>query len=228
MKHFVSVILIALISISAFTQDCSYYFNYESGTKLKYNMYDSKDKLSGSMAYEIKEIKEVGDELIATMKMTLMDKKSEFVNESEYEFKCKDGVMYIDFNSFMGNNPMMEAYEQMEVTVDGKDISLPANLRANTELEDGKISMAISMNGVQMMNMSVHIHDRKVHDKETVEVPAGKFETYKVSSSSTVKSVIEMTTKSVEWYSQEVGMIRSEMYDKSGKLESYTVLVSID
>jgi len=37
-----------------------------------------------------------------------------------------------------------------------------------------------------------------------------------------------MTTKGVEYYSKEFGLIKSESYDKNGKLSSYTILSKIE
>jgi hypothetical protein len=50
-----------------------------------------------------------------------------------------------------------------------------------------------------------------------VTTPAGTFECYKLSFDSEVKTILKMTTKSVQWIAKNVGAVKTETFDKNGK-----------
>ncbi len=79
------------------------------------------------------------------------------------------------------------------------------------------------------MNMNVIIENRKVEAKETITTPAGTFECYKISSEISSKvAFVNQKFKSVDWFAKGVGMVRTETYDKKGKLESYALLTKFE
>jgi len=41
-----------------------------------------------------------------------------------------------------------------------------------------------------------------------------------------MKTIMKMETSSTEWFSKEVGMVKSESYNKKGKLISYSLLTA--
>jgi hypothetical protein len=57
--------------------------------------------------------------------------------------------------------------------------------------------------------------------------PAGTFSCYKMSSTIETKTMFTMVAKSTDWVAKKVGTVRSETYDKTGKLISYMVLTSM-
>jgi hypothetical protein len=61
---------------------------------------------------------------------------------------------------------------------------------------------------------------------ENMTTPAGTFKCYKIASTIETKSMISITTHTVEWMAKDVGVVRSENYNKKGKLTSYMVLTS--
>jgi hypothetical protein len=78
------------------------------------------------------------------------------------------------------------------------------------------------------MNMEIKIQDRKVMAKENIEVPAGTYEAWKINSIIKLDMMMTRETKNVEWIAKDVGVVRSEQYDKNGKLNSYSVLTEIN
>jgi hypothetical protein len=88
--------------------------------------------------------------------------------------------------------------------------------------------MTISAGPLSNIRMNVEITDRKVLGKETMQTSAGSFPCLILSQR--VKSKIMMfnvEATSKEWYAEGVGMVRSESYDKKGKLTSYSVLTAL-
>lgn len=63
---------------------------------------------------------------------------------------------------------------------------------------------------------------------EYISTPAGTFHAAKRSLVFNVNRNDKVKTcKRVEWYGEGVGIVRSETYDETGNLESYTVLTKI-
>ena len=76
------------------------------------------------------------------------------------------------------------------------------------------------------MNMNISISNRKVEAAENLTTPAGTFECYKISCDVAIKMMINVKTKSIEWYAKGVGMVKSESYNTDGKLMGSNVLTS--
>ena len=224
-----SLVLIFMISISGqlAAQDCQAYFPTEIGTELTYEMFNKKDKPDGTLVQKLSSIESSGDTNIFNIHQKVFDKKDDLLYEGDIQFKCHGNKFYLDMNSFI-NPEQFKAYENMEMEMSMDDISLPEELAVGMKLDEGYINMKINAQ-MMSMNFNTRIFNRKVEAKETLNTPAGSFETYKISSSTESKTpMMTVTTSSTTWYSEEYGMIKTENYDKKGKLESYSVLTKIE
>jgi len=216
-----------LMSAMAYSQSCNYYFNLPEGSKLVYHHFDKKDKLSSITDYKIMSIKKTGDAMLAEINTIVKDDKGEVISDGDISFTCQNGNMLIDMNNYL-NQEMMEAYESMDVSIEGDKLGVPAGLKVGDKLDDGSISVKVSSAGMNIANMTVQIQNRIVETKEEVETPAGTFSCYKISSDINTKMMFEINTRTVEWYSPEVGMVKSETYDKKDKLSGKTVLQQVE
>ena len=206
--------------------DCNPYFLLKEGRKWTSANYNAKDKYQGKQSYEVLSLEEESDgKLIANVMLISYDKKDKVVMEKEVEFTCKDGVVEIDMSKYIPEETM-EGFKNMDVEMEFEAITIPENLEAGQYLEDGGVNMTIS--GPMQMNMEIKIQDRKVMAKENIEVPAGTYEAWKINSIMKLDMMMTRETKIVEWIAKNVGVVRSEQYDKKGKLNSYTVLTEIN
>jgi hypothetical protein len=110
----------------------------------------------------------------------------------------------------------------MEITMDATDLDYPANLQRRPGTYDGNVVSKLTP-GMSMLNMVIKIYDRKVVAQEDVTTPAGTFKCYKMTSTIETKTMFSMVAKSTEWIALKVGIVRSETYDKNGKLMGYMV-----
>ncbi len=206
--------------------DCNPYFLLKEGRKWTSANYNAKDKYQGKQSYEVLSLEEESDgKLIANVMLISYDKKDKVVMEKEVEFTCKDGVVEIDMSKYIPEETM-EGFKNMDVEMEFEAITIPENLEVGQYLEDGGVNMTIS--GPMQMNMEIKIQDRKVMAKENIEVPAGTYEAWKINSIMKLDMMMTRETKIVEWIAKNVGVVRSEQYDKKGKLNSYTVLTEIN
>ena len=208
-------------------QDCQEFFPQKEGVVLHYMNYDKKDKVTGSSEMSFKEKKQGADFTSVVFSSTYRDKKGEAQFENEVEVDCKDGVLYFSSSKFLDPSTM-SAYESMEVEVDASHMEMPLNAKAGTELHDGSVRAVVSNNGMKLITISVNVSNRRVEAIETMDTPAGSFECIKTSYDALSEiGFVKVNISAVEWYCPDVGTIRSESYNKNGKLTSYTVLESI-
>ncbi|MFT5819644.1 MAG: hypothetical protein ACI8ZM_000869, partial [Crocinitomix sp.] len=155
------------------------------------------------------------------------DKKGKESYSNDIEYICEDGVFKISMESMM-DAQTMEAYKDMEITMTQSELEIPSNLTVGQTLPDADMEVTISSSGMQVMKMNFKITERKIEGQESMTTAAGTFECYKLSQKSNIKMMfIDKTYKTVDWFTEGIGSVRSETYAESGKLESYRVLTNI-
>ena len=226
MKKSIFILLAAFFMLgisNLFSQECVFYSPVEKGTVLKHSNYDKKDKLTGTSTQTV--IDNYVEEGIQTVKIRneYQDVDMDSVFMTELELKCKDGKYYVDMESYIGESTLTP-YSDMETTFEVENMTIPAELKVGEVLDNGRVTVTISNNGMKIMTISVNISNRKVEAKEDITTQAGTFECYKISYDISTKMLITIKASTVEWYAKNVGVVRSESYNKKGKLTGYTVL----
>ncbi len=222
-----TAIVLSFAGSSLYAQDCQDFFPQKEGTLLKYVNYDKKDKITGSSEMVFKDKKQSNDGVSVVFLSRFSDDKEEVIYTSEVSMECRNGVLYLDAGKFLDPNTM-SAYETMEVEVTADNLEMPMDGDAGTTMEDGGVTAVVRSGGVKIVTLSVSVSDRKIAAREKIETPAGIFECIKYTYDALSQiGFVKVSMSGVEWYSQEYGTIRSESYNKNGKLTGYTVLESI-
>ena len=222
MKALTLICTFFCITSTVFSQDCSKYYPMDEGTKFQITMYNKKDKMSGVMDYEVKEVS--GN--TATMFYEMTDEKGKMITSSEYGITCSDDGVTIDFSSMMSPG-VMGQYEDMEMEMSGTDLLYPNNLSVGQSLPDADVLMTVKMPPMNM-KMTMKFFNRKVEGNETVSTPAGDFECYVITYDTESKMGIKMTMSSKLWLSEGYGMVKQENYNKKGALIGKSVLTAFD
>ena len=113
----------------------------------------------------------------------------------------------------------------MEMKITGDMISLPADLSVGQSLPDA--SMDMEAEGPIAIKMHSEMVNRKVEGQEKITTPAGAFDCFIISYDQSMKTIIKMDSSCKQWLSKEAGMVRSEFYNKAGKLTGYQELTSL-
>ena len=74
------------------------------------------------------------------------------------------------------------------------------------------------------MRLTINITNRKVVGVESVTVPAGTFECFKITYDMETKLGFKASSSAVQWLNKGAGSVKTESYDKKGKLLGTTVL----
>ncbi|MEQ8906226.1 hypothetical protein [Ekhidna sp.] len=229
MKKLLSIAL-SVFTFSLFGQCNDAFFPFEEGVNFEQTSYDKKGKTQGRTISTVLNV----DGSSATVKNVFFDKKDEEVADGEYTIICEGDVIKMDFNNFIPEE-MLSQYGDAEVKVEGDFITIPDDLQEGQTLQDGSGTVTITMASQAAMNikMDMEIIDRKVEKAETLDTPAGSFDTYKI----TQKTIVTMNmmgmkktteTSSASWFSKGVGMVKNESYDQKGNLAGYSLLTAFN
>ena len=216
-----------LFSLSVFGQ-CNDYYVLEQGTEWTYENFNKNGKTAGKNQQKVTAYEKTGSGFKATINSVIFSDKGKKAMEGDLEMTCENGVMIMDMRKFIPEE-QQKAFSSYEMKMESENLELPSKLSVGQSLKNGSITMTAVGSPIPM-NMSVQITDRKVVAKETITTPAGTFECYKITSKSNTqtKMGINMSFEfsSTEWIAEKAGMVKSESFDKNGKSNGYTVLVS--
>jgi hypothetical protein len=226
-KNFCLLIAVLAFSFGAYAQDCSAFYPFREGAKMEYTNYDKKGKVESTTQNTVKVIKETASGLVAEVSTLIQDKKEKEVYSGTLEVRCEDGKLTFDLNSMI-DPAIYESLSSMEIQLEGDALQMPNSLSVGQELPDASMKITAGTGGMTIMTTNIKIVNRKVEGKETITTSAGTFECYKLSQTTEVKMMISRSFDSVEYFAEGVGMVRTENYDKKGKLESYTELTAFE
>ncbi len=225
MKKTILLLLSFLLTVNLMAQDCEGYFPIKKGAFIETKNYDAKGKLSGTNQQTILAVEPLATGLSIKVKSDQFDSKDKPVGSSELGMRCENGVFFIDMKNFLDPSTM-EGMKDMEMTVDGLDLEYPNLLQVGQTLRDGDILIKFMSGGMTVMSMSVKIYNRKVEAMESITTPAGSFDCYKLTYDMDVKSIMKMTVKATQWVTKNVGAVKTESFDKNGKLVGYSLLTA--
>jgi hypothetical protein len=226
MKTFlVQCILICFFSSTVFAQsNCSKYYPFSEGATTELTIYDKKGEVSAVVEHAVKNVSSTGSTDVATMTQVLKDKSGKQISTSEYDVTCTGGLVSIDFRS-MSLPKILESMGDVEYEITGTNLDLPNDLSVGQSLPDAGINIKINMSGINM-NMDTSITDRNVVGQESVTTPAGTFECYVLTSTTTVKMGTNQTSTSKQWIAEGVGVVKTEDFNKKGKSQSTSLLTA--
>jgi len=226
MKNLILLVVAIFIGVAATAQEI--FFPTKEGTVLIYKSFDKKDKETSTVKYTITHLNMNGNDMDITYLIESLDPKEKLVFKEEITIQQKGDKLYFDMSNFVNKAAFQQNGEiPAEIQITGNNLEVPSNPRPGDVLPDANVEMAMKL-GFINMKMSAQVTNRKVEAIEDITVKAGTFKGYKFSSE--VNSVVmgmKVNSKNIDWYAKGVGILKTESYDKNGKLQSYTELQEI-
>jgi hypothetical protein len=122
----------------------------------------------------------------------------------------------------------MQSFQDMDIEVDASKYELPdLSSKTGSTLADGSLKITMASTSSIGISMTLQITDRKVEERENITTPAGSFDCVVLSQKISTKMMIKIQGASKEWYAENIGLIRSESYNKKGKLTGYSELTML-
>ncbi|TVR82092.1 MAG: hypothetical protein EA409_05590 [Saprospirales bacterium] len=220
-----ALILIVTLNVNYAQGECNQFFPFEHFKSMTYATYDQRDRLQGRQSWEVVDLERSNGAVVATVSSMMYDENEEEILETIFTARCENETFFISMESYHLQGLSESFGRDVEMEISGDDLSLPNKLSEGTSLPDA--SMEVRVTSPIPLTMNVEITDRLVEGREEVTTPAGTFDAYKISQNSTVRAVIRMRSSSIEYYSPRFGMVRSEDYNRRGRLQGYTVLEQV-
>jgi hypothetical protein len=227
----ICTLLLVISFVSNSLSQCNTFFPLKENVRYEYELFDKKEKMTARMSHTMKNISGSGENMNATLAQELYDPKSgDKVSSSELDWTCKDGVLHFDMKSM---NLMMDNAQQMNMgdagmslEVTGDELDLPSELEVGQTFKDVSYNIKMTMGTLTLMNKTFTVKERKVEKQENLTTPAGTFDCYKVTFTTTDEKG-KHSSESAVWYAKDSGMIKTENYNKDGKVVNSQVLVKL-
>ena len=211
-------------NISSSTSECNTYFPLTVGMKWTMKSMDKKGKETGRNSMKVLNTKPSADGLIYMMESEFKIEGEEELRKTSFEYTCDNNVLKFNMDQFLTDD--MQKNEAITFDIDTDGMELPSSLEAGQKLKDATVHIVGKMETMKVIDMTVTVSDRLVEKFESVTTEAGTYECAKITSKTHMKfAFMNSTTSSIQWISDKVGIVKSEEYDKKGKLDSSSELV---
>jgi len=218
-----------VIVFGSYAQECNAALFLKKGSVLEYTSFTKKGKEDGKTIHETISVTEDGGTFTADIKSTVIDKKGKEAMTMEYKAICEDGLFSVDMSRFF-NSAQLQQYdaEDIKLEMDGNVLKFPANMTPETELNDGNFTVRVNKGDFTIITMTFNVTNRKVIGTEKITTKAGTFECQKVTFDFNSKAgIIKFRGSGAEWYLKDKVIVKSESYNKKGKLMTYAELTSM-
>lgn len=230
MRQLSILIVILFAGFYSLAQDCKNYYFMTSNAKVQMTMYDRKGKESGIQTWTITDVKNNGSALTSTVSTIFTDDKGKEISKSNGTYICDGGMLKADIKMSMPQGQMQG--NTAEAKMDAAYIEYPSGMSAGQTLKDANFEMDTETSGMKS-HVTFKQSNRKVADKEKINTPAGSWDAYKITYDGFFKIKmmigigVPMNMKVTEWFVPNFGIVKSETYDKNGKLMGSSVLTSL-
>lgn len=181
------------------------------GAKLHYLTQDAKGKESSTSDIEITKVVTDGNSITITEVTQILINGKPFTKPIETVSTVKDGNVMVDFSG------------GLSLATEGGGFVLPKDLSVGMELPTGEVTV-----DVQGLKVKQDISFHKVIAKEEITVPAGTYECYVIERQYTATMLGFKVKGSMKtWYARGIGTVKTETFDKKGKLESSQILTGV-
>ena len=192
------------------------FFAMKVGAVQEFVTKDAKGKITDQSRNTITSITGDKNAFAVAYQSEILDAKGNPANKDNpmiFNFRVvvKEGIAYLDMNGMFG---AIAGIDNMQAS--GTAMKIPSNLSVGQRLDDASAKVKIGF-----INCSAVMTEIECVAIEDVTVEAGTFRAYKISqkTNTTVMGAKNEGT-TLTWYVKGVGAVKTENYDKKGKLTS--------
>ncbi|HEX8328273.1 MAG TPA: hypothetical protein VF629_12080 [Hymenobacter sp.] len=217
---------------------CDHPFGLRESQNLEYRLLDAKGKATGTWRYRVLKISTdtLGKKSrrVATtrvrMKSGLYDLGNRVKQQQDLTVFCRRDTTFTDGMAEL-NYDAMDSFRDRLKAYTPTPMAWPNQPTTSSALPNGGILVQVSSSAVAIAKVSSVVRQRKVlAGPMAVTVPAGTFTCYQVESqreyatAARADLVMKSGGRTVDYYDPAVGIVKTEYYDKGGKLAQTKVL----
>jgi hypothetical protein len=217
---------------------CAHPFGLREGQNLEYQLLDAKGKVTGTWRYRV--IKISSDTTVkkkkrvavtsVRLKSGLYGTSNSVHQQQDLTYLCRNDTTYTDGLSEI-NYEGLKSFRDRRIAYQGTPIAWPNQPAPGAALPSGGVVVQVSSPSVAIAKVNTTLRQRKLTGGPVaVKVPAGTFNCYTVESlrelatAARTDLVLKMGSRQVDYYDPAVGIVKTEYYDKGGKLTQSRVL----
>lgn len=212
-------------------QDCTFFFPNQQGEQVTRNCYDANGKLTNILIYEVDQTYQYPSGIEVIANYTFANATGKPLTSGHMVARCNDGnfsMTMSDAATFPVALNMMTAdvFMMGDLMNYPNVFSDPSDPIDEDEFDDG--TLRIYQKGNKNNRAEISVFDREFVSNESVDTPAGTFYCTKVKYEMNIwtpKGTIK--GYGYEWYTPNIGIVRTEQYNDKKELQSYSVLNSI-
>lgn len=210
--------------------DCVGFFPKEEGTTLVKSNYDANKNVLSTITYVVNKTYQYPGETERQIGFVISDAFGKVIDEGDMEVRCKDGSFYMKMTNVALTPGILKILtDNTEIAgefLDYPDIFSTPPSEDVFKIDRGEFSIRSKSDRKELVNIKVS--NRKFMKEEIVTTPAGTFNAYKVTFDVNVTENKKVTKyKGTEWYADNAGIVKSEVYDANKKLVSYSELTTL-
>ncbi len=223
-----SLLLVAGIVMNSQAQDCLG-MAFKAGMAFELSHFNGKDKPIGKVVYQVKDVHKEGSSTVMDIAAQFEDEKGKQQAPYTIKYTCTGNELVADMSGMM-QSMQNGGMKDMEMKLKTNKLVYPGKLSVGQKLSDGQMEADLNSKGNTMMTMNMTMTNRLVDTKESITTPAGTFDAYKISSDVSFENrvmgmPIRNTMRVVSYRTDnQLFDIKSESYNKSGKLMGYSLL----
>ena len=223
-----SLLLATSIVCNSQAQDCLG-MTFKTGMVFELSHFNAKEKPIGKAVYQVKDVHKEGSSTVMDIMAQFEDEKGKQRTPYTIRYTCTGNELIADMSGMM-SAMQSGGMKDMEMKLKTNKLVYPGKLSVGQKLSDGQMEAEMSNNGATMMNMNMIMANRQVESQAPLTTPAGTFDAYKISSDlsfeNKVMGIPMRNSMRVISYRADNQLfdIKSETYNKSGKLMGYSLL----
>jgi len=199
------------------------FFPAKEGLVQVYANKNAKGKIQSQTRQTITKVTGSGSNMTIAYESEVLNAKGKSSDPAlvlDYEVEIKNGAVVLDLKSLLGASSLTG----INIEAEGEPMVLPANLKEGDAIEDCDVSVQIGF-----IKTTAAMTDGKCEAIEDVTTEAGTFQCWKITQTVNAKVMgIKSNGSQTTWYAKGVGQVKSETYDKKGKLQSSVELISME
>lgn len=227
---FLFALVLSSATLLVAQDDCVGFFPKDEGTTLVKSNYDANKKLLSTITYVVNKTYQYPDETERQIGFTIADAVGNVIDEGDMEVRCKDGSFFMKMTN-VALTPgilkiLMDNTEIASEFLDYPDIFSTPPSEELFKVDRGEFTIRSKSDKKELVN--VKVSNRTFVKEEKVTTPAGTFDAYKVTFDVHITEHKKVTKyKGTEWYADNAGIIKSEVYDTNNTLVSYSELTTL-
>jgi len=219
-------------------EGCAHPFGLREGQNLEYQLLDPKGKMVGTVRYRVVKISTdttgKKKKRVATTKVRLKsglyDLANRVLQQQDLSYTCRNDTTYTDGLGEI-NYEGLKSFRDRLLAYQGTPLAWPNQPAAGALLPAGGVVVQVSSPSVAIAKVKTTVSRRKIlAGPGAVTVPAGTFSCYPVESQRELATaaradlVLKNAGREVDYYAPTIGIVKTEYYDKGGKLTQTRVL----